>query len=638
MVTDDATPLSPSTSLGDAFLRLQREVELLRIERQQWLGVQQENELLRAQRQQLLEQQKQSTRTIEQLQHQLQHLLRRLYGQSSEKIDPKQMLLFEELLEQLAPRTPTESAALPAPASPRPARNGHGRRRLPADLPRRKVIYDLPEAEKPCPCCGEMRHVIGQEVSEQIDYVPPQVAVVEIVQLKYACRHCEQNAAEGGPQIVTAEKPLSPIEKGLAAPGLLAYVIVSKYSDHLPLYRLERILDRYGIDIARSTMCDWMAQCAEVLRPLYERLVHYARLSKVIHTDDTPVDVLDRSLNQTRTGRFWVYLGDAPHPYTVFTYTASRSRDGPMQFLKGWGQDRRVYLQADAFGGYDGIYAGEAGGQVTEVACWAHARRKFYEARTSDNAASTRALAYIRLLYDVEDQAKEQFAEQGEVAKRDEGAEQGTAADQDELAERDAAVERGAVAKQDKITAPSKSAERRADARPDVSVQSSETTDRRTLSAIRHTLRQEHSVPRLEQVKTWLLSQQAEHGGTVLPKSPMGQAITYALNQWEALGVYTTDGDLAIDNNAAENALRRVAIGRKNWLFCGSDNGGNTAAVLFSFIATCQRHEVDPFAYLRDVLTRLAATPLSQLDQLLPDRWKAAQPSQAAEPALTPAN
>jgi len=585
MVTDDATPLPPSTSLRDAFLRLQRGVELLRIERQQWLGVQQENErlhtsleqssrdveLLRAQREQLLEQQKQNTRTIEQLQHQLQHLLRRLYGQSSEKIDPQQMRLFEELLEQLAPRTPAESAASPAPTSSRPAHNGHGRRRLPADLPRRKVIYDLPEEEKPCPCCGEMRHVIGQEVSEHLDYVAPQVTVVERVRLKYACRHGEQNAAEGGPQITTAEKPRSPIEKGLAAPGLLAYVIVSKYSDHLPLYRLERILERYGINIARSTMCDWMAQCAEVLRPLPERLVYYARLSRVIHTDDTPVAVLDRNLDRTRTGRFWVYLGDAPHPYTVFTYTANRSRDGPMQFLKGWGQNRRVYLQADAFGGYDGIYAGEAGGQVTEVACWAHARRKFYEARTSAAAASTQALAYIRLLYDVEDQAKEQFERQSELAKQNEGA------------------------------------------------------DQRTLSAIRLARRQEHAVPRLEQFKTWLQSQQAEHGGPVLPKSPMGQAITYALNQWAALGVYTADGDLAIDNNNAENALRRIAIGRKNWLFCGSDNGGNTAAILFSFIATCQRHQVDAFAYLRDVRTRLAATPLSQLDQLLPDRWQAAQ-------------
>jgi transposase len=547
MTTEGATPLTPDTPLADEVARLR-----------------QENELLRARQKQLLEQQRQSTRAIEQLQHQLQQLLRRLYGRSSEKIDPQQMLLFEKLLDQLAPRTVVERVVPPEPTAPSPVQKGHGRRRLPADLPRDKVIHDLPDEEKPCPCCGRMRHVIGQEVSEQIDYVPPKISVVEHVRLKYACRYCEQQAAEDGPQITTAEKPLSPIEKGLAAPGLLAYVIVSKYSDHLPLYRLERILERYGIEIARSTMCDWMARCAEALQPLHDRLVHYVRQSDVIHTDDTPVEVLDRDRTQTRTGRFWVYLGDPAHPYTVFTYTASRSRDGPMQFLKGWGEDRPVYLQADAFGGYDGIYAGEAGGQVMEVACWAHARRKFYEARSSDAAASTQALAYIRLLYDAEDQARAQFEEQ------------------------------------------------------------KETVDRRTLSAIRLALRQQHARPRLEQFKAWLLSQQIEHGGTILPKSPMGQAIAYALNQWEALSIYVTDGRLAIDNNAAENALRRVAIGRKNWLFCGSDNGGHTAAILFSLIATCQRHKIEPFTYLRDVLTRIAATPISQLDQLLPNRWQPA--------------
>jgi transposase len=405
-----------------------------------------------------------------------------------------------------------------------------------------------------------MRHVIGRETSEQLEFVPAKLTVIEHVRLKYACRACEQEAAEGGPQIATAEKPLSPIEKGLAAPGLLAYVMVSKYGDHLPLHRLERILQRHGIEIARSTMCDWAAQCAKLLGPLHDRMVSRVRASKVIHTDDTPVNVLDRGLNQGRTGRFWVYLGDKGHPYTVFTYTPSRSRDGPMKFLKDWGREERVYLQADAFGGYDGIYAGEAGGKVTEVACWAHACRKFYEARTSDAAASTQALAYIRLLYDVEDEAKK-------------------AAEQNQ-------------------------------------------TD---LASERHRLRQELAVPRLQQFKTWLESQQAQHGGPVLPKSPMGQVILYAMNQWDALCVYTTDGDLSIDNNAAENALRRVAIGRKNWLFCGSDNGGHTAAVLFSLIATCQRHKVDPFAYLRDVLTRIAATPVSQLDPFLPDQWKARQ-------------
>jgi transposase len=404
-----------------------------------------------------------------------------------------------------------------------------------------------------------MRHVIGQEISEQLDFVPAKVTVIEHVRIKYACPSCEERAAEGGPQITTAEKPLAPIEKGLAAPGMLAYVMVSKYGDHLPMHRLESILQRHGIQIARSTMCDWAAQCAAVLNPLYQLMVKLVLASKVIHTDDTPVKVLDRTLDQTRTGRFWVYLGDKEHPSTIFTYTPSRSRDGPHQFLAGWGKEQRVYLQADAFGGYDGIYRGEAGGAVTEVACWAHARRKFYDARNSDAVASTQALAYIRLLYDVEDEAKE-----------------------------------------------------------------SATKADTNLASERIRLRQQFAVPRLEQFKAWLQSQQAEHGGPVLPKSPMGQAIAYAVNQWDALCVYTTDGDLNIDNNAAENALRRVAVGRKNWLFCGSDNGGVTAAVLFSLITTCQRHKVNPFDYLRDVLTRIAATPISQLDLLLPNRWKPA--------------
>jgi hypothetical protein len=270
------------------------------------------------------------------------------------------------------------------------------------------------------------------------------------------------------------------------------------------------------------------------------------------------VDVLEPGRGQTRTGRFWVYVGDDNHPYVVFDYTPSRSRDGPMTFLANWGHDVVRYLQADAFGGYDGIYAGEAGGHVVEVACWAHVRRKFFDAQASDVAGSTQAIAYIRLLNDVEDEAKN------------------------------------------------------------------------ALPAERARIRQERAAPILVQFRGWLLSQQA----TVLPKSPMGQAITYALNQWAALTVYLLDGELDIDNNAAENAVRRIALGRKNWLFCGSDNGGRTAAILFSLIATCQRHDVNAFDYLTDVLTRIAETPISRLPELLPDRWKAAQTANAvATPA-----
>ncbi len=234
----------------------------------------------------------------------------------------------------------------------------------------------------------------------------------------------------------------------------------------------------------------------------------------------------------------------------MFDYTHNRKRDGPMGFLEGWGRHDLRYLQADAFGGYDGIYAGDAGGHVVEVACWAHARRKFHEAQKTDYRNSAQALAYIKMLYDVE---------------------------------RDAAA---------------------------------------LPPGERAALRQERSAPILVQFRTWLLGLQPASGGNVLPKSPMGEAVTYALNQWAALCVYLLDGELAIDNNLSENALRRIAVGRKNWLFAGSDNGGKTAAILFSLIASCQRHDVEPFAHLRDVLTRIAAHPHSRLHELLPDHWK----------------
>jgi transposase len=537
-----------------------------------------ENALLRAERMEFIEQLKQRDHKIDGLQHQLQMALRRHYGRSSEKVDPRQRLLFEDLIDKAIPEMPSDEVPdddAPEPSARKGPRQGHGRRKLPSNLPREMVMHDLPEAEKPCPCCGKMRHIIGKQTHEQLEYVPAKLKVVKHVRLTYGCPKCECDASPEGPQIVTADKPSLPIEKGLAAPGLLSYIMVSKYGDHCPMHRLEGILKRYGIDIARSTMCDWAARCADMLHPLYDLMVNEVRASKVIHTDDTPVKVQDKTLGRTRTGRFWVYVGDEDHPQTVFAYTSSRSRDGPMAFLRDWGQHERVYLQADAFGGYDGIYQGEAGGHVTEVACWAHARRKFYDAHTSAPGVSTQALAHIRLLYDVETSAKK-------AAKQ---------------AIRDGAHDGDIGSARDEY---------------------------RQLVAERYRLRQAHSLQRLAEFKTWLQSQQVERGGRVLPKSPMGQAIQYSLNQWDALCVYTTDGRLNIDNNASENALRRVAVGRKNWLFAGSDNGGRTAATLFSLIATCQRHKVEPRAYLHDVLTRIAATPVSQLPNLLPDRWQSA--------------
>ena len=227
---------------------------------------------------------------------------------------------------------------------------------MPKDLPRVRIEHDLTDAEKPCPDCGDVRIRFGEDSRERLDYRPASFFIVEHAQLKYVCRKCAG-------QIVAASAPAEALPKCIAGAGLLAHVIVSKYQDHLPLHRLEGILGRHGVELSRSTLADWLTGCAAALAPLYLVMCDRVRKSKVIHTDDTPVTTLDRDDPDGRkTGRVWVYLGDREHPYTVYDMTASRSRDGPKTFLDGF----KGYLQADAFGGYDGLYARG----VTEVACW----------------------------------------------------------------------------------------------------------------------------------------------------------------------------------------------------------------------------------------------------------------------------
>lgn len=478
-------------------------------------------------------------RRVEQLEYRIEQLLRRVYGRRSEKLNPDQLLLFTEWNEAPpveAPALPAETAAETAPSPPK---KGHGRKLLPDHLPRVRVDHELPAAERLCPACGKERAPIGTEVSEQLEYQPASLFVLQHHRQKYACKHCQE-------QVAIAAKPAQPIDKGLPGPGLLAQVVTSKYCDHLPLHRLERIFARHGVELSRSTTCGWMAACAALLTPLWQLMKERVLASPVIWTDDTPVPVLDPARDQTRQGRAWVYIGNRDHRYAVFDYTPTHQRDGPATFL----QDYTGYLQADAFAGYDGIYATE---KVIEVACWAHARRKFYDARTSDPARAHAALAWVRKLYDIEDQAK-----------------------------------------------PLDDAECAA-------------------------LRQTQAVPLLESFRAWLEEQQA----AALPKSPMGQAIRYALSNWQALTRYPEAGFLSIDNNLSERTLRAVAIGRKNWLFAGSDHGGRTAAVLFSFTATCRLLDLDPFAYLRDALARLPESPADRLDELLPDRWAATTASQS---------
>jgi transposase len=506
----------------------------------------------------------------EQLQQRLDRLLRQHYGPRSARVDPNPLPLFPDVF--TPPATPAADAAAPdvapLPADETPPRRRHrggGRRRLPRELPRVVERHELTAAERCCPDCGQERQIIGEERSEPLDFRPASLFVRAHVRCTYACPHCQG-------QVMTADKPDAPVPKGLPGPGLLAQVIVSKYSDHLPLYRLERIFGRQGRVLPRATQCDWAAAAARLLQPLYALMIALALESRVLHTDDTPVKARHGQRPGSHTGRFWGYLGDATQPYHVFDYTTNRKRDGPVRFLANY----QGYLQADAFSGYDGLYVPQ---KIQEVGCPAHARRKFYEARSTDAVRAHEALAYYRTLYALERQALE-------------------------AAETLCAQE------------PSCDPVRFAD----------------VLAAERYRRRQAEAKPLLEKFHTWRTTQQAQ----LLPKSPLSEAVGYALNQWTALTRYLESGYLAIDNNWAEREMKRIAIGRKNWLFVGSDAGGKTAAVLFSFTATCQRHGIDPWAYLTDVLTRLPTLPAERLAELLPDRWQAARMA-AAAPTPVPA-
>jgi transposase len=489
------------------------------------------------------------------LQHQLEGLLRRIYGKKSEKLDPNQLLLFaREILEAGGPdlTSEPETTSTPAPAPvPAAARTpGHGRQPLPAGLPRRRVVHDVPAQQRLCPDCGALRVCIGQEVREQLEYVPASLVAIEHVRPKYACADCQAH-------VVIAERLPEPIEKGLPGAGLIAHVAVSKYADHLPLYRQQGIYKRFGVELSRSTMCGWMAAAADLLTPIVRAMLKRVLSSRVVQTDDTPVPVQDHDGKGIKTGRLWVQIGDANNRFIVYDYTPDHSAAGPRRVFKGF----QGYLQADACSVYDALFAD---GSIVEVGCWMHARRKFYDARASDPVRSHLLLAWVVGLYEVEEDAKKARKKHPEW-------------------------------------------------------------DDAAWYAYRYELRLERSRPILDAIGAWLESEQPK----VLPKSPIGEAIGYALNHRDALIRPLEAGFLEIDNGESERAMKPVAIGRKNWLFAGSDNGGKTAAVLMSLCATCKAWNIDPFAYLRDVLERVSTHPMSRIEELLPDRWK---PLEATDP------
>jgi transposase len=503
----------------------------------------------------LLQALQQSQHQCEGLQHRLDQLLRRLYGPKAERFDPNQPWLFPESATAAA----DSKAATPAPASApepngaaaaaKPKRPGHGRKQLPAMLPRQRIEHPLPEAQRVCPCCGEVCQKFGEEISEQLDYRPASVFVWQHVRFKYACGKCHDH-------IAVAPAPAQVIDKGLPGPGLLAQIVASKYADHLPLHRLERILGRHGIELSRSTMCGWMAHVAGLLRPLVDLMAEQVRQSKMVHTDATKMPYLDpqSAPGRTLSGQIWIYYGDRAHPFNVFDFCGDHSGRGIDAFLRD--RHYRGYLNADAHNVYDHLFQS---GDIIELGCWTHCRRHFYESKDSDPARAHLVLARIGQLYEAEKQVKKIIAQR-------------------ELQGEDA-------------------------------------------DAVRLQMRQEQSLPVISALRQWLEQERLE----LLPKSPIGQATAYALRHWQALTRYLEDGFLDIDNNVAELALRHIAIGRKNWLFAGSTSGAQTAAILFSMTSTCHRHRRDPFAYVHDLLPRLAHEPQPAAEVLrawLPDRWR----------------
>ncbi len=487
----------------------------------------------------------------ERLQQRLFLLQRQRYGTSSEKASALQGS-FEFAKEGLpAENAPALQEDLPDPnAQKREKKKPGGRKPAPAHWPRKRVVHDVPEQERACTCCGEEMQRIGEEVSEEWEYIPRVPEVIEHVRPKYACARCQEG-------VKTAPVPLKPIEQARPGPGMLAWVIYCKYGLHLPMYRQETEWARLGVELSRAVLCSWAGEGAERLRCIWECMRADVLKSAKLHTDDTPVRVQEPGRGKTRTARFWVYLGDGPHAHAVFDYTPSRARDGPVNFL----QEYHGYLQADAFAGYDAIYATKL---VIEVACWAHARRKFVEVLAYDPRAQE-VLDLIGQIYAVEDQARGRSGE------------------------------------------------------------------------LRRGMRQLRTVPVLERIRARLDALALE----ALPKSGLGKAVAYTLSNWKALSRFVEDGILEPDNNLAENALRRVALGRKNWLFLGNDRAGERAAILFSLLATCQIHEVDPWLYLKDVLLRVNTHPARLIHELTPLHWKKlirpllqpAAPATTAEPA-----
>ncbi len=486
---------------------------------------------------------KDRTLEVERLKIQLARLKRMAFGRSSEKIarDIEQLeLALEDLEAEAADASPEEvvaKASVPeTDGETAPAKARCPRRVLPEDLPREEIRH---QPDGSCAQCGGVMRQVGEDVTEILDYVPGHFRVIRHARPALSCRTCES--------MVQAPMPSLPVYRGLPSPGLLAQVLVSKYCDHLPLYRQSQIHAREGITLERSLLAGWVGKSAALMAPLVDAIGHHVLAGDHIHADDTPVPVLAPGTGKTRQARQWVYLRDErPHggpapPAVLYRYTPDRKGEHPQGELK----DFRGCLHADGYAGFNKLYEPDAEGNtpVREVACWAHVRRKIHDVHVATSAPLARdALERIGQLFD---------------------------------------VERAVMGKP-----------------PD----------------IRRAARQEKSLPLLEDLRVFFETSLRRLPG----KGKLAEAMRYALNRWEALIRYADDGRCEISNNAAERAIRPLTLGRKNWLFAGSDAGGHRAAALYSLIETTKLNGIEPRAYLTTVLERIADHPINRIDDLLP--------------------
>lgn len=472
---------------------------------------------------------------IERLKSIIKQLQRAQFGRRSERLDPDQFALgLEDLDSDLA----REEEKRPRAENQQTERSSHHRKPLPDHLPRADVRLDINDMT--CACCGGALHVIGESVSEMLDWIPAQLCVIRTTRPKYACRTCET--------VVQAPAPERLIAGGIATPALLAQVLVSKYCDHTPLYRQSQIFARHGVDLPRSTLAGWVGGACWWLEALHERLCKNVFASDHLFADDTPVPVLDPGRGRTKTGRLWVYAreqrgwGGPEPPAAVYLFAPDRRAERPASHLEHF----KGVLHVDGYAGFESL---ADKGNVVLAACWSHTRRRFYEVAQATNAPiATEALRRIAELYAVEAEVRGQSP------------------------------------------------------------------------AHRLAARHNRSKPIVDAMRLWFEAQLPLVPG----RSTLAEAIRYALSRWDGLTRFLHDGRIELDTNPVEGAIRPVALGRKNHLFAGSDGGGHRWAVLCSLIESCKLNNVEPYAYLHDVLTRMVdGHPINRLDELLPWAWNA---------------